>query len=76
MVRELEIKRGTFVDLSQRLSQLETERRILEPSTQLVNLAELPTRPAFPQQAAVPGRRADIGHGARDGGRPDLPTGP
>ncbi len=50
MVRELEIKRGSFVDLSQRISQLETERRILEPSTQLVNLAELPTRPAFPQK--------------------------
>ena len=50
MVRELEIKRGSFVDLSQRLSQLETERRILEPSTQLVNLAELPTKPAFPQK--------------------------
>ena len=50
MVRELEIKRGSFVDLSQRLSQLETERRILEPTTQLVNLAELPTRPAFPQK--------------------------
>ncbi len=42
--------RGTFVDLSQRLGQLETERRILEPSTQLVALAELPTRPAFPQR--------------------------
>lgn len=51
MVRELEIKRGSYVDLSQRLSQLETERRILEPSTQLVNMAELPPRPAFPQRA-------------------------
>ncbi len=51
MVRELDIKRGTFVDMSQRLSQLETERRIIEPSTQLVSLAELPTRPAFPQRA-------------------------
>ncbi len=50
MVRELDIKRGTFVDMSQRLSQLETERRIIEPSTQLVSLAELPTRPAFPQR--------------------------
>ena len=50
MVRELEIKRGSYIDLSQRISQLETERRILEPSTQLVNLAELPVRPAFPQR--------------------------
>lgn len=50
MVRELEIKRDAYVDLSKRLSQLETERRILEPSTQLVHLAELPTRPAFPQK--------------------------
>ncbi len=50
MTRELEIKRDSFVDLSRRMSQLETERRILEPSTQLVNLAELPTRPAFPQK--------------------------
>ena len=51
MVRDLEIKRGSYVDLSQRLSQLETERRILEPSTQLVNMAELPLKPAFPQRA-------------------------
>ncbi len=50
MVRDLEIKRGSYIDLSQRLSQLETERRILEPSTQLVNMAELPPRPAFPQR--------------------------
>lgn len=50
MVRDLEIKRSSYVDLSQRLSQLETERRILEPGTQLVNLAELPIRPAFPQR--------------------------
>ena len=50
MTRDLEIKRDTFVDLSRRMSQLETERRILEPPTQLVNLAELPTRPAFPQK--------------------------
>lgn len=50
MVRELEIKRDSFVDLSRRMSQLETERRILEPSTQLVNLAELPIKPAFPQK--------------------------
>ena len=50
MVRDLEIKRSSYVDLSQRLSQLETERRTLEPGTQLVNLAELPARPAFPQR--------------------------
>ena len=50
MVRDLEIKRGSYVDLSQRLSQLETERRALEPGTQLVNLAELPPRPSFPQR--------------------------
>lgn len=50
MVRDLEIKRGSHVDLLQRLSQLETERRILEPNTQLVNMAELPPRPAFPQR--------------------------
>ncbi len=50
MVRDLEIKRGSYVDLSQRLSQLETERRVLEPGTQLVNMAELPPRPSFPQK--------------------------
>ena len=50
MVRDLDIKRTSYVDLSQRLRQLETERRILEPSTQLVNMAELPPRPAFPQR--------------------------
>ena len=51
MVRDLEVKRASYVDLSQRLSQLETERRLLEPNTQLVNMAELPPRPAFPQRA-------------------------
>lgn len=50
MVRQLDTKRATFNDLSQRLSQLETERRVLEANTQLVNMAELPTRPAFPQK--------------------------
>ena len=50
MVRELEIKRGSYADLSQRLSQLETERRVLEPGAQLVNMAELPPRPAFPRR--------------------------
>ena len=51
MVRDLEVKRASYVDLSKRLSQLETERRLLEPNTQLVNMAELPPRPAFPQRA-------------------------
>jgi len=50
MVRELETKRGSYVDMSQRLNQLETERRILEPTMQLVNLAEVPVRPTFPQR--------------------------
>ena len=49
-VRDLEIKRGAYAALSQRLSQLETERRITEPGTQLVNMAELPPRPSFPQR--------------------------
>ena len=50
MVRELETKRGSFIDMSQRLNQLETERRILEPTTHLVNFADPPLRPAFPQR--------------------------
>ncbi len=44
---------------------------MLEPSTQLVNMAELPTRPAFPQKHAVPGRRADAWRRVGDRGRAD-----
>lgn len=49
MVRDLDIKRALYVDLSKRASQLETERRLLTTSTQLVNMAELPDMPSFPK---------------------------
>jgi len=49
MVRDTEIKRTLYVDLSQRASQLETERRVLAVGAQLVNLAEKPIKPSFPR---------------------------
>ncbi len=52
MIRDLDIKRAAYVDLSNRVSQLETERRLLTAGVQLVNLAELPDVPSFPKSAS------------------------
>lgn len=50
LLRDIEVKRTIYLDLSQRASQLETERRVLTTSVQLVNLAELPSSPSFPRR--------------------------
>lgn len=50
MVRDLNSKRASSADLAQRVNQLELERRALEPPVQLVSMAEVPARPAFPQR--------------------------
>ncbi|MDT7950889.1 MAG: hypothetical protein RQ966_05225 [Acetobacteraceae bacterium] len=50
MQHELDVKRSSSLDLTQRLGQLETERRVLEPGVELMNLAELPVRPSFPRR--------------------------
>ena len=50
LIHDLDVERNTSVDLSRRLSQLDTERRLLEPNVQLVNLAERPTHQASPQK--------------------------
>ena len=49
MVRAADIKRGLYVDLYKRASELETETRVLTGSTRLVSMAELPMLPFFPK---------------------------
>lgn len=49
MVRNADVKRQQYADLYKRASELETERRVLQGSTRLVSLAELPTKPFFPK---------------------------
>ena len=49
MVRAADIKRGLYVDLYKRASEMETETRVMTGSTRLVSLAELPTLPFFPK---------------------------
>jgi succinoglycan biosynthesis transport protein ExoP len=49
MVRNVENKRRQYADLYKRASVLETDRRVLQGSTQLVSLAERPTKPFFPK---------------------------
>lgn len=50
MVRSAEIKRGLYLDLYKRASDLETQRRVLVGNVRLVSLAELPTIPSFPRR--------------------------
>ncbi len=50
MVRNAGIKRQQYSELYQRASALETERRVLQGSTRLVSLAELPSKPFFPRR--------------------------
>ena len=49
MVRDAEVKRALYIELSKRANELQTEREVLSASSQLVNLAELPLRPSFPK---------------------------
>jgi polysaccharide biosynthesis transport protein len=48
-VRDVEAKRRQYAELYKRASELETDRRLLQGSTRLVSLAELPTKPFFPK---------------------------
>ena len=50
MVRSADIKRQQYAEIYKRASELETERRVLIGSTQLVNLAEMPDKPFFPRR--------------------------
>ena len=50
MVRDAGIKRQQYAELYKKASELETERRILQGSTRLVSLAELPNKPFFPKK--------------------------
>ncbi|WP_316204631.1 exopolysaccharide transport family protein [Bradyrhizobium sp. SZCCHNS3004] len=50
MVRDTEIKRQQYAELYKKASELETERRVLQGSTRLVSLAELPNKPFFPKK--------------------------
>jgi uncharacterized protein involved in exopolysaccharide biosynthesis/Mrp family chromosome partitioning ATPase len=51
MVRDTEIKRQQYAELYKKASELETEQRVLQGSTRLVSLAELPNKPFFPKKA-------------------------
>ena len=48
-VRDAQVKRELYIELSKRANELETEREVLSASSALVSLAELPTSPSFPQ---------------------------
>ena len=50
MVRDAEIKRELYVDLSKKASGMETDRRVMTGDTHLVAYAELPLLPAFPKK--------------------------
>ena len=50
LVRDTEIKRQQYAALYKKASELETERRVLQGSTRLVSLAELPNKPFFPKK--------------------------
>jgi Mrp family chromosome partitioning ATPase len=51
MVRDTEIKRQQYAELYKKASELETEQRVLQGSTRLVSLAELPNKPFFPKKS-------------------------
>ncbi|AWV20066.1 Tyrosine-protein kinase (capsular polysaccharide biosynthesis) (plasmid) [Roseomonas mucosa] len=50
LVRNVEVKRELFVDLSKRLSTMETDRRLVSGDARLVSTAQLPSRPWFPKR--------------------------
>lgn len=50
LVRDVEVKRELFVDLSKRLATLETDRRLVAGDSRLVSTAQLPTRAWFPKR--------------------------
>jgi uncharacterized protein involved in exopolysaccharide biosynthesis/Mrp family chromosome partitioning ATPase len=50
MVRDAEIKRRRYAELSSKADELETDRQVLLGNTRLVSLAELPIKPFFPKK--------------------------
>lgn len=50
LVRGAEIKRREYSELYKRASELDTDRQVLQGSTRLVSLAELPNQPYFPKR--------------------------
>jgi len=50
LVRDVEIKKRQYADLSEKANALETDRAIMRGNTRLVSLAELPTVPFFPKR--------------------------
>ncbi len=49
LLRDAEVRRAIFADLSKRLNDLETERRLLAGDARLVSHAEVPPRVFFPK---------------------------
>lgn len=49
LVRDADIDRQLYFVLASRAKELETETRAQSPNARLVSLAELPSRPSFPQ---------------------------
>lgn len=52
LVRDADIDRQLYLMLASRSKELETETRAQNPNARLVSLADVPTRPSFPQ--AIP----------------------
>ena len=50
LVRDAEIKRTQYTELTKKVGDLETQKRVLAGSTRLVSLAELPIIPFFPKK--------------------------
>ena len=49
MVRQNDVERSIYVDLTRKANELETERRVLTGDVQLVNLADIPYKIWFPR---------------------------
>ncbi len=50
LVRDAEIKRTQYAELTKKVGDLETQKRVLAGTTRLVSLAELPIIPFFPKK--------------------------
>ena len=50
LVRDVEVRREMFVDLSKKVNELETERRLIGGDARLVSYAEVPTKLWFPKK--------------------------
>jgi len=73
LVRDAEVDRTLYADLSMHTKALETETRAESPDARLVSLAELPDKPSFPRPLSfvlasfcVAGTLASVGAFVRD----------